>query len=398
MKQGRIVAFAILIAAALTIALLRSPAERVAPDDAKDKRLRDASVQVAYPPALLDAEPPTAAAPPDVVVPNATELCGYGKVDPDELPASLEGVADSVLLGAVDKFVSARDPRKRALGLAARAWVEAEAADRRVVAADPKTCIETALCDEQAAEAFTRGATPPIEALARLATTTQDPSIYVMAMRACRSIIPDAPPSACGALTLDQWTRLDPDNAMPWLLSAREAKKRWDDASFQDALLHASRARFFDRRPTPYGEILAGIDEHAEPVRTLMVGRLADADAREDPADYYSNFAIVFQYCMTRSDPARREMCSNIGHVLNELSSDVLAGTIGEMFTADWPAERIAAFRRRKAGLEMARPARYMARPLGCDDAARTEQRLIGVARYGELGYVQQRAVATPAR
>lgn len=392
MKHARIVAFAAVIAAALMIAMLRSPADRAPPDEPKDKRPRDESVQVAYPPALLDAEPPTTAAPPDVVVPNATELCGYGKVDPEEIPASLEGVADSVLLGALDKFVSARDPRKRALGLAARAWVEAEAADRRVVAADPKTCVETALCDEQAAEAFTRGATPSIDALARLAATTLDPDVYVMAMRACRSIIPDAPPPGCGALSLDQWTRLDPDNAMPWLLSAREAKKRWDDASFQDALLHASRARFFDRRRTPYGDILASVDEHAEPVRTLIVGRLADADAREDPADYQSNFTISIQYCLARTDPARREMCSNIGHVLNELSSDALAGAIGEMFTADWPAERIAAFRRRKAGLQMQRPGMIAPRPLGCDDAAKTEQRLIGVARYGELGYAQQRA------
>src|SRR5215831_14538819 len=194
MNYARTVAFAVVIAAALMIAMLRSPAEPAPPDEGTDKRLRDANVQVAYPPALLDAEPPTAAAPPDVVVPNATELCGYGKVDREEIPASLEGVADSVLLGAVDKFASARDSRKRALGLAARSWVEAEAADRRVVSADPKTCIETALCDENAAQAFARGATPAIEALARLATSTQDPDIYVMAMRACRSIVPDAPP------------------------------------------------------------------------------------------------------------------------------------------------------------------------------------------------------------
>jgi hypothetical protein len=266
------------------------------------------------------------------------------------------------------------------------------------VSADPKTCIETALCDENAAQAFARGATPAIEALAQLATSTQDPDIYVMAMRACRSIVPDAPPSGCGALSLDQWTRLDPDNAMPWLLSAREAKKRWDDASFQDALLHASRAKFFDRRRTPYGEILASIDERAEPVRTLIVGRLADADAREDPADYYSNFTIVIQHCLTRSDATRRAVCSDLGHVLNELSSDALAGSIGEMFITDWSAERIAAFRRRKAGLEMPRSGSIPPRPLGCDDAAKAEQRLIGVAKYGELGYVQQRAATAPSR
>jgi hypothetical protein len=398
MRLGRVVAFAIVIVAASMIALLHTPAERVAPDEANDKRLHDASVQVAYPPALLAAEPPTAAAPADVMVPNAIELCGYGKVNPDDLPSSLEGVASPVLLGAVDKFVSARDQRKQALGLATRASVEAEAADRGVVASDPKKCAETALCEEQAADAFTRGATPSIEALAALASGTQDPAIYVMAMRACRSILPGAPPSGCGVLSVDQWTRIDPDNAMPWLLSAREAKKRWDDASFQDALLHASRAKFFDRRLTPYGDILAGIDEHAEPLRTLIVARLADADAREDPADYQSNFTVAIQYCQARSDPAGRAMCNDIGHVLLELSSDALAGNIGEMFTADWPAERVAAVRKRNAGLSMVRPGTIQPRPLGCDDAAKAEQRLIGVAKYGELGYAQQRASATPPR
>ena len=95
-------------------------------------------------------------------------------------------------------------------------------------------------------------------------------------------------------------------------------------------------------------------------------------------------------------------MCSDIGHVLNELSTDALAlqigDTIGDAFTAGWPAERIAAVRKRRAGLELPNSGAIPPTPLGCSDAARAEARLIGVARYGELDYARQRAAAGSPR
>ena len=387
MSHKRTIAFAIVvIAAALTFAMLRAPADRL-PDVASQERSTEARTEATYPPALPSySEPlPTPAPASAPAGPNATELCGFGVVDPEEIPPAFEAAADNALLRVVNEFERGRDPRKRALGLATQAWIDAEAAERRVTAEDPRTCRETALCDERAAEAFARAAAPSIDALVRLAVNTQDPDVYVMAMRACRSIIPDSPPAACSSLTLDQWTQLDPDNAMVWLLNARAARMRNDTPGFDDALQRASRAKFFDRRRTPYGEILAGVDERTQPVRTLAVGRLAAADARYDPGEYFSNFAIVARHCARPSDPGTRALCSDLAHVLLNLSSDELAYLLGRQLVnmAGVTIELVDEARKRHAGSEPSGAATNPANPLSCRGAAQIEERLVVAARRG---------------
>jgi len=377
MNHTRNVALAV-VAVVIVVALLRSPAQP--PPDSATLEPPAPKAEVAYPPALFSYSEPLPAAPvaSASTSPDMAELCGFGKVDSEQIPAALEAAADMTLVRVVDEFVRARDPRKRALGLATQAWIDAEAADRRVMAQDPKKCLETPLCDEQIAEAFARAATPSIEALAKLAINTQDPQVYVTAMRACRSIIVDSPPSICSSLTLDQWAQVDPDNAMVWMLQARAARMRKDMIGFEDALQRAAHAKFFDRRPTPYGEILAKIDEPSQPVRTLAVGRLADADARHDPGEFYSNFTNVMRHCGKQSELGRRELCNDLAHVLLELSSDSLAVEVAAGFADNGWAERIAKARKRPWHQV---PGQSMIADLSCSGAARMERRLLDLAR-----------------
>jgi hypothetical protein len=333
-----------------------------------------AGVEAAYPPVLPSYYEPLPKAPADT-----TELCGYGKVAPGQIPA-LIAVADTTLVRVVDELVRALDPRKRALGLATQASINATAADQRSIAEDPQNCA-TWFCEERAAEASARAATPSIEALAKLAINTQDPQVYVMAMRACRSIITDSPPSICSSLTLDQWAQVDPDNAMVWLLQARAARMRKDMIGFEDALQRAARAKFFDRRPTPYGEILASVDEPWQ--RTLVVGRLTAADSRHDPGEFLSNFTVFNLHCAKQSEPGRRELCNDLAHVLLELSSDGLAYQVGEAlaFHAGWPHERTFETRKHMDLQDGPWVRGVQDVPLSCDGSAGFEQRLLRIAR-----------------
>lgn len=396
MNRRRNVAIAIAVLAAVAITILRSHAGQEPSEDAARRRPpdeRSATVEAAYPPALPYSEsltvPPPPSLPPGT---TATELCGYGKVDPEQIPPVFDALSDAAILSAVAEFEGSADPRKRALGLATQALIDAEAADRRVTAEDPTTCRETADCDERAADAFARAATPSIEALTRLAINTQDPQVYVTAMRACRSILVDSPPSLCSTLTLDGWARVDPDNAMVWLLTARDARHRKDEPGFQAALQRASHAAFFDRRLTPYGEILASIDQGSEPVRALMVAKLAAADAREDPAEYPSNFTMFIQYCA--KETGAPELCRDLGRVLTEQSLDRVALEIGRSLQ---PAVDINGTRFPKGYAYLQLAPQVVARdPLSCNQVAKSSERLLGIARYGEMGYFKQRAAAQP--
>lgn len=375
--------------------------------------------EVAYPPPN-PSYPEVAAAPAPAPGKGEFDLCGYGPVDPEQLPPAFEAEADSVILRVTGELARSGDDRARALGLSAQAWVAALAADRAVTAEDPKTCRETALCNDRAAAAYTNAAQPAVEALVRLATTTRDPFAYVTALRLCRTLVPDAPPAACGALSVEQWAQVDPDNAFPWLLAARNARQGKDAAAFEDALLRASRAKVFDRRATQHGRILFEVDTRQEPVRTLIVQRLATVEAREDPADYFSNFTMFAHYCARRDEPGRREMCSDLAWVLAERSPDRLGFEVGAAIAErtglipdnaaimarrtgaleyEEGVRRLGAARRDQAALNnTARIIGLTAENLTCKAAGQTEEWLRGVAVLGEREYLRQRTQADRLR
>jgi hypothetical protein len=367
-------------------------------DDASKNAGPGAPNEVAYPPPYPSYPQEAVAAGPQTK--SEFELCGYGPVDPEQLPAAVEAEADALILRVASELERGKDDRARALGLATHAWIAAHAADRRVRAEDPITCHETALCDERAAEAYSRAAQPSIDALVRLAGTTRDPNAYVTALRTCRTIVPDSPPTVCSALSLEQWAQVDPDNAFPWLLIARNANHRKDTAAFEDALRRASRARVFERRATQHGRILEDTDVRDEPVRALMVQKLALAESREDPADYYSNFTMFGQYCAKYAEPGRLEMCSDLATVLTDRSSDLLGPEIGLVIihNTHWrrltkPGEPVLSgtppgYRSFTAD---ARLARERAENLTCKASAQTEEWLRGMTKFGEVEYLRQR-------
>src|SRR5262245_57857699 len=120
MKRNIALALGVLIVT-LTIAMLHwrdeDAADAAVSKQANVGRSHDTTM-AAYPPALPDTP---LSVPPPAVAPlgkNATELCGYGNVDPEQIPTVFEGVADAAILAVLDGFEQARDPRKRALGLA----------------------------------------------------------------------------------------------------------------------------------------------------------------------------------------------------------------------------------------------------------------------------------------
>jgi len=350
-----------------------------------------AEPQVAYPPPLPDT--PRDLPPARPSRPGDVELCGFGAVNPDEIPADIEKAADVAIMRAIAGAERSTDDRTRATALALRALTEAQVAERKINDADPQRCTETAECDEAEAEAFARAATPSIQALVNLAVTTRDPFTYVTAMRACRSVIPDAPPPDCSSLSNEQWARLDPNNAMAWLMVARAARQRKDSVTFQDALQRASRADLFDRRATRYGGILESTDLRDAPVRTLAVAKLAEAEEREDPGEYFSNFAMFHLHC-AKDEPDRADVCKNLAGVLLDHSADRLGIDLGAAIA---PRSKQSSAAIKRLGNTAVTPPKQLASKLSCEGAARTEAWLLGVAKSGEVGYLEEREAARVA-
>ena len=119
--------------------------------------------QAAYPPPLPDT-------PTDVRRPRRigeVDLCGFGAVNAEALPAEIEVAADVAIQRAIAKAERSTDDRKQAMALSLKALTEAQIAVRKITEADPQRCAETPECDEAEAQAFARAASQPTRAPAR---------------------------------------------------------------------------------------------------------------------------------------------------------------------------------------------------------------------------------------
>ena len=83
--------------------------------------------------------------------------------------------------------------------------------------------------------------------LVQLAVGTKDPAILALAYTKCRNAVEDpASTGACSQLSLDQWTRVDPDNAVPWLQVAAKARRENNSAAEASAFAHAAQAHQYE--------------------------------------------------------------------------------------------------------------------------------------------------------
>ena len=78
-----------------------------------------------------------------------------------------------------------------------------------------------------------------MDQLVRLAVVSQDPLVYVIALEACKGSA-EGGAANCALLSLEQWARLDPDNAQPWLELAAQAQREHDVDAELDAMRHAA--------------------------------------------------------------------------------------------------------------------------------------------------------------
>ena len=231
--------------------------------------------------------------------------------------------------------------------------------------------------------------------LVQLAVGTQDPAVYALAYSKCNNTV-GTPASAdgCQRLSLDEWTRRDPDNAVPWLLIAAKAGQANDASAEGAAFAHAAAAHRYD----PYTSSLMAFADSEKPddvtpldqwyfgiavngVEAATLGpvmpylRYCSGDRVKDP--------IVHQHCA-----ALAELLAAKGTTLIDLS---VAAALGSRL--GWAADRVSGLRQRfNAMLGMLEQAMPSDREItwSCATAARGNAYFAERERLGELGAVQE--------
>lgn len=226
-----------------------------------------------------------------------------------------------------------------------------------------------------------------IQALARMAQTSNDPRIHAIALSACRGTVSNDP--ACAALSAESWALLDPTNAAPWMFVARNAQARADAAGLDHAMERIAQATHSD---TGSGLLPAALAAHVPSdteLRAVMkiVHDVIEAQSGALLPPYHPFDA----YCSDEAlrEPERPERCEDIALLLATRSMMVSDREAGLHLATQlgWPAEQLQALQEDIEAVKKATAAEMPAGAdrLSCEGARRTLAHLGEVGRSGEM-------------
>ncbi len=228
-----------------------------------------------------------------------------------------------------------------------------------------------------------------LDQLARLALATNDPVVYAVAFNTCRGRIS----GACGLLSAEQWTRVDPGNAAPWMHVLERARARRDVQGESEALYQISVAKRFDTREFAIPGLIAAIESAAPEGEsgTVAVFELTVETFGIAAAWGMPTYQLLTQACRADAvrDANRRQTCEGIATTLSERSDSILPAMIGIGIghKLDWPIERVA---RRRGEYEAylsstTQETSSIEQMFGCSGMRRA---LVRFERQGEIGEV----------
>ena len=316
------------------------------------------------------------------------------------LKAEADGSFDAADLERATRFPQARQRTLAALrsnadefARAAALWLEMFGTDREQRLAALGAHVNCAATECETSPGAVIGAARARDALARLAASSRDPQVYALAFKVC-SGKRSAQEGACQLISAEQWARLDPGNASPWLFMLASAKARNDTAAQNDALYRIASAQRSDLGFFKVAGVIldaAPDDEDSKLATRAIAVEAIGFEAAVTLPDYQPLTAACRGEAL--ADPNRRQTCAAIADVLAERSDTLIDRAIGAAIgrQVGWPVERNERMRGEYAGYtESLSPAPSERPDLGC----RAIQREIDVVRrraaLGETGALRE--------
>jgi hypothetical protein len=250
------------------------------------------------------------------------EVCGVGKVkldrdDPTAAGKYLGALTRNARMRWLSTLRNSDDYRARASGLYLEGILDRDSPQK----------------DAEAAR----------DELVQLAVATKDPAIFALAYSKCIKGGEDfASDSACPQLNLDDWTRADADNAVPWLRLAAKARREGDVAAEAAAMAHAAQTHQYQ----PYTWSAFPFAQAAMPKDVTPTDRwILTTQVIGVEAAMLSPYQPLFQYCSrdAQSDVAVRRQCNALAELMVDKAATLLDSSVGKSLGArvGWPAERV---------------------------------------------------------
>jgi hypothetical protein len=176
------------------------------------------------------------------------------------------------------------------------------------------------------------------DALARMAVSTSDPRAYALAVSACGP----SREGACQLLSAEQWARLDPNNASPWIHKLGEAVQSGDVAAQDEALHRIATAQRSEAGilTVPRMVLNASPTDDASLLASWTMVTEAIGFTAAQPVPYQS----LTNSCKGDAlrDANRAQTCAEIAEVLADHSDTLFEQAIGVAIgrQVGWPLDR----------------------------------------------------------
>jgi hypothetical protein len=179
--------------------------------------------------------------------------------------------------------------------------------------------------------------------LVQLAVGTKDPAAFALAYTKCLKGVEDSTSQgACPQLSLDDWTRADADNAVPWLQLAAKARREHDLAAEAAAVAQAAHAHQYET----YNWSLFSFAQSVMPNdvtaadRWILTTQIIGVEAAM-PMPYLP----LSQYCSREllTDAAVHQQCNALVELMVNKARTLLEFAMGKALGArvGWPVERV---------------------------------------------------------
>lgn len=343
------------------------------------------AIQVARAPVPLTA----ASAPP----PGHLEVCGIGVVkEADWMSAPrIESMAAAVAVArerVSGSLQASADERSRALGLALDSMGGPVVTDEVVACTGPDCPAEPERIESREAQARRLAANrQPRDALARLALTTQSPEVYGLAWGLCSTVGANDEASACRMLSAEQWARLDPGNAVPWMSVMDQARARGDHAAVGEALYRVSQARTVNAGIGHFAALL--LERLPASIGALEALELANetfAIEMQAPAGWYGALRQACSPARQR-DSNLQQQCHAAAETMWRLARSPLELSVALQVgsAAGWPAERLQALDDERVALGQAGAAAVGDVSMTCESLRHQARHLQQMGQSGEV-------------
>jgi len=237
------------------------------------------------------------------------------------------------------------------------------------------------------------------ESLARFATTTTDPDAYALAYRACGGADARTSDGACALLGAEQWARLAPANAAPWLEVFLAAQARNDTAAANEALHRIATSRRSEQGIFKLPGLVIDLAPDDDALRSGVLLLATDTLAAQGLPEYQPLVSACGRDQLR--DSSRRQTCEAIADLMANKSDTLLERQIGGAIgrQAGWPEAQLERMRaEQQAYIAGGSDARLEPRDaLSCAAIARRTAELQRKAELGEVGAMREwRARSAP--